>query len=383
LTTKAEKGIDGKSEEELDLRGITVVVYEPTASEPGRVEFSVPEELVPVFYPELYETFYYEELPVRLIYRVGLSSAEVTNILNSKSIVDRDYYVGAYTASASASGDAAVSAVEASGATGAGAGAVATFTPAVSSDGLVDTYYFNAADKSRKKSEVTTTNKLTSANASATAAYSAAEYTSAAGQVTQVLGNNGVLHIRRSPKITITKQWPNGEATDTQTAIFSVYRVTSLDAQSALAGNSVVTQLADVSVTKSATGAWVGTFEAPTEGTDKSGNTVYYSYYIAEQSVTGFAAQYYAEGVTGSSGGTSSLGAELEKTTIPSGLSGDHVVGDVWQLTGDAVVLNYKTYTLPSSGGPGTGAPVAAGCALATLSLAALTALRHRRIRRA
>jgi hypothetical protein len=157
-----------------------------------------------------------------------------------------------------------------------------------------------------------------------------------------------------------------------------VYRVTSLDAQSALAGNSVVTQLADVSVTKSSTGAWVGTFEAPTEGTDKSGNTVYYTYYIAEQTVTGFVAQYYAEGVTGSSGGTSSLGAELEKTTIPSGLSGDHVVGDVWQLTGDAVVLNYKTYMLPSSGGPGTGAPVAAGCALATLSLAALFLARRR-----
>jgi hypothetical protein len=298
--------------------------------------------------------------------------------LNSKSIVDRDYYVGAYTASASASGSAAVSAVASMGATGAGAGAVATFTPDVSSDGLVDTYYLDA-ENSRKSAEVTTTDKLPGANASTTAAYSAAEYTSEAGQVTQVLGNNGVLHIRRSPKITITKQWPNGEATDTQTAIFSVYRVTSLDAQSALAGNSVVTQLADVSVTKSATGAWVGTFEAPTEGTDKSGNTVYYSYYIAEQAVTGFAAQYYAEGVTGSSGGTSSLGAELEKTTIPSGLSGDHVVGDVWQLTGDAVVLNYKTYMLPSSGGPGTGAPVAAGCALATLSLAALFLVRRRR----
>jgi hypothetical protein len=245
---------------------------------------------------------------------------------------------------------------------------VATFTPAVSSDGLVDTYYFNT-DKSRKSAEVTTDNKLTSANASATAAYSAAEYTSAAGQVTQVLGNNGVLHIRRSPKITITKQWPNGEATDTQTAIFSVYRVTSSSAQSALAGNSVVTQLADVSVTKSSTGAWVGTFEAPTEGTDASGNTVYYTYYIAEQAVTGFAAQYYAEGVT-----SGTLGVALTETQLTG------VVGSVWELNGDAIVLNYQTYTLPSSGGPGVGAPVAAGCVLAALSLAALFLTRRRKL---
>jgi hypothetical protein len=118
-----------------------------------------------------------------------------------------------------------------------------------------------------------------------------------------------------------------------------------------------------VAVDRSGTGAWVGTFNAPTEETDANGNvTATYKYYLVEDTVSGYAPQYYAKGAT-----SGTLGAALAET----------------QLTGDAVVLNYQTYTLPSSGGPGVGAPVAAGCALATLSLAALTALRRRRIRRA
>jgi hypothetical protein len=47
--------------------------------------------------------------------------------------------------------------------------------------------------------------------------------------------------------------------------------------------------------------------------------------------------------------------------------------------SGSAAVLNYQCYELPSSGGPGAGAAVAAGCALAALSLAALATLRRTR----
>jgi hypothetical protein len=292
---------------------------------------------------------------VRLIYRVGLSDAEIANINASKSVVDRKYYVGAYNATA---GTSAVV-------------ATATFKPAVSDDGLVDTYYFTDEGYVKNFSAIPYA-KATDANVSKTLSNVLTEKNT--GVVTQVLGNNGVLEVKRTPTLTITKQWPNGEPQSSSTVYFDVYRV-KLDTGGGVLtdGGKLVTDWAHVAVDRSGTGAWVGTFNAPTEETDSNGNvTATYTYYLVEDTVSGYAAQYYAEGVT-----SGTLGAALTETQLTG------VVGSVWELNGDAVVLNYQTYTLPSSGGPGVGAPVAAGCALATLSLAALTALRHRRIRRA
>jgi hypothetical protein len=40
---------------------------------------TIPEELVPIYYLETYGTFYYKELPIRLIFQVGLSEAGIAD----------------------------------------------------------------------------------------------------------------------------------------------------------------------------------------------------------------------------------------------------------------------------------------------------------------
>jgi hypothetical protein len=345
LVDKPSKGIVGKSGQVVDLTSITVKVYKATSATKGRVVFDVPEEVLPVYYPELYDSFYYEELPVRLIYRVGLTQAETDSISNSKSAVERDYYVSDYSASSASSA----------------AATTVTFTPAVSSDGLYNSYYFDE-DGNVVNTAGSTILKAAGANASKTAAYVLSESTSAAtGQVTQLLGNNGVLHVTRQPVITLEKVWPNGESASEQAVTVDVYRVTQAASGSTATSASVVTQLDPVSITKSSTGKWIATFEAPTEGS----NGEIYKYYIAEQAVDGYVSKYF-ELVDGQAS------QEISATQLPG------IVGDVYEVDGEAQIDNYAAYTLPSSGGVGEGAPVAVGCVLSLCSLAALALLRRR-----
>jgi LPXTG-motif cell wall-anchored protein len=131
------------------------------------VTFTVPDGALPSFYPDLYKTFYYEELPIRLIYRVGLSDDELNTLKNTKSEINKTYYTNKHN-----------------GADNEGL-AYATFTPDSSNP-----YYNTAFTKSTKKNNNTTQ----------TSNYALVEKSTASGNtftVKQSLGNNGSLSFSR------------------------------------------------------------------------------------------------------------------------------------------------------------------------------------------
>jgi hypothetical protein len=80
--------------QEFDLSAIDVIV---TAEEvDGKVlqtvEFHIPEELLPLLYPELYGQFYYKESPVRLLYQVGLTQKSIEECNNMEIGDEKVFY---------------------------------------------------------------------------------------------------------------------------------------------------------------------------------------------------------------------------------------------------------------------------------------------------
>jgi hypothetical protein len=358
LTTKEEMQIEGKSLQELDLSKIKVRVYYGTAGQTNaRVKVIVPEDLVPVYYPELYESFYYEELPLRVIYRVGLSESEINNIQsNSKAYEDATYYVSAYDQTTGA------------------AKTTVTFTPAVAGDttgALYNTYYYSKAGSPTMTAAKSTVAKA--ANTTSTASYVITEAATTTG-VTQTLGNNGVLKLTRVPYITLQKVWPNGAPSSDASVTVDVYRATSAAGSGGVALLSLsAADVGSVEFYKTVTvsrgsGSWVATFDAPGESDD---GTQVYTYYIKENVPSGYTDSYANIAADGG------VGAAIDPSVVQYNL----LETELYEVpsSGSAAVLNYQCYELPSSGGVGAGAPVAAGCALAALSLAALATLRRTR----
>lgn len=57
------------------------------------ITWSIPVDLLPSLYPDLYDSFYYEEQPVRLIYRVGLSDSEVEWLELQSEEITKEYTI--------------------------------------------------------------------------------------------------------------------------------------------------------------------------------------------------------------------------------------------------------------------------------------------------
>jgi LPXTG-motif cell wall-anchored protein len=175
---------DAKTKEEdtsIDLGGISLIVEEDNTTGAQIVTLSIAESALPTFYPDNYEQFYYEELPVRAIFRVGLSTAEETKLVtdaNGRSIRDKTYYTNKYDADSGT------------------AGATVTFQPA---DG--NPYYTDTGNKSSSIAK--------SENTSGTTSTYFTESVNTDGTVTQQLGNNGKLVLNKLNKsdITVEKKW--------------------------------------------------------------------------------------------------------------------------------------------------------------------------------
>jgi LPXTG-motif cell wall-anchored protein len=175
---------DSKAEEgyTVSLTGITARV---TTDSKGKqtVTFTVPSESVPALYPDLYNNFYYEELPIRLIYRVGLSDDAISSIKDTSSAVNKIYYTNDYS--------------------GIGKGlATVTFTPDSSNP-----YYKPGGDGDgntvAKDENTTQTSSYVFTEDVSAKADSSGDYT-----VTQTLGNNGYFEVSRERNVSTAYEFP-------------------------------------------------------------------------------------------------------------------------------------------------------------------------------
>jgi hypothetical protein len=218
------KHLNNTTGKEIDvpLSGIKARVYQAYKSADGKVsypnetvEFSIPERLLPVYYPNRAQEFYYEADPVRLIYMVGLSDDELKSIeANSDEIKNKVYYTSQYDANTYESST------------------TVTFTPAVTDpktgeaissattgEIMVNPYY------TAENLATASTTAAKTENTTATASYSfyetmASRANSSAKDVTQYLGNNGKLTLNRPQisNIMVNKNWATaGTETDSVT----------------------------------------------------------------------------------------------------------------------------------------------------------------------
>jgi LPXTG-motif cell wall-anchored protein len=185
--TAQREDSDAKIEErDVDISTIVARVTTNVKSGAQSVTLTVPDNVLPVYYPDLNRNFYYEELPVRLIYRVGLSESQeqaLKDRYDTDKYVDETYYTNRYSSGK--------------------AGTTVTFEPVES-----DPYYKNY--NLIRKSVVNDKNE----NTTDTVAYSFSEsYDSSTGVVTQLLGNNGKLNINKDDTISINvkKKWADDD----------------------------------------------------------------------------------------------------------------------------------------------------------------------------
>jgi hypothetical protein len=174
--TVTTQNSDTKGSESLDLSSITARVY--TADDGMQtVVFSVPEKLMPTLYPDLHQEFYYEELPIRLIYKVGLTASAMENA-NDGDV----FYTNLYD---SDTGKAKTT---------------ATFTP----DSTNSYYTSSFKDVEKKKTNNTTQTSSTYFEESVKSTNSGNV------TVTQTLGNNGKLQVSKEDaglNLTVSKKW--------------------------------------------------------------------------------------------------------------------------------------------------------------------------------
>jgi LPXTG-motif cell wall-anchored protein len=260
-TVDREDSDSRADEPTVDLSSIVARVSTDTTTGDQTVTFTIPEEALPSFYPDLARAFYYEELPARLIYKVGLSDAEEQKLkteYDKTKNVEATYYTNKY---------------------GSDGGATVTFEPDKS-----DPYYENLSG--------TQTFTKTS-NTTETDAYNFSEsYNSTTGIVTQKLGNNGVLTLSKdnTVNITVKKQWEEDDTTHPDSVYIGLFgKGTKTDAD----GNiSDFAKMYDQSVLQESNN-WEKTWSKINRVQVEDGVTYNYDeFYVCEFVPDGYAASY-------------------------------------------------------------------------------------------
>ncbi len=194
-TAKRLENSDAKADDStVDISGIVARVSTNKTTGDQTVTFTIPEDVLPTFYPDLARAFYYEELPIRLIFRVGLTEKEEQRLKDEYEVtkeITGTYYTNKY-------GNDGVATV--------------TFEPDES-----DPYYENF-------NGTVTENK--SSNTTQTESYSFVEnYDKDADVVTQKLGNNGVLTLAKDNTLTVNveKVWANKEKDHPDYVVVGLY----------------------------------------------------------------------------------------------------------------------------------------------------------------
>ena len=169
----------------LDLSKIKVTVTTEGEGTDAvqNVKMHVPEELLPVFYPEKYGTFYYEEYPVRLIFKVGLTEAAIEASKTMEAGASATYYTNRWDDNGTVTAEG-------------------TFDPYDGTDNP-NTYPFDEMQDLEKSSNPTET-QTTYFGTSVDENY-----------IVQRLGNNGRLVLsRESTVIMVQKKWSDTENHD-------------------------------------------------------------------------------------------------------------------------------------------------------------------------
>jgi hypothetical protein len=361
-------------------------VYQAYKSADGKVsypnetvEFSIPERLLPVYYPNRAQEFYYEADPVRLIYMVGLSDEELAGIeANSDEIKDKVYYTSQYDASTYESST------------------TVTFIPAVT-DPKTGEAISSATTGQVMVNPYYTAENLASAavtvkaeNTTETAAYSFYETispvaNSRAKNVTQYLGNNGNLTLNR-PKIsdiTVNKEWAT-PGTETDSVTVRLYASVAIKK----ASSSVITKGVycldekTLSASDKDSENWTALWKALPEKEIIGNYTyTYQNFYIREVSVNqkrdNVASQYT---VSYKDADDKNITLTTLSLTEPNDafkkvhpvLDSDTTVSAALANSGEVTVVNAMSYTMPYTGSSGAEPYYIAGAMLIMLG-AALT----------
>jgi Mg-chelatase subunit ChlD len=334
--TVSRQTSDAKEDEStVNLSGVifTIVTNKTTGAQ--TVTFTIPENALPTFYPDLHHKFYYEELPIRVVYRVGLSLDEEAKLNTAAggadgAIKDKVYNTNKY------SGDTP--------------GTTVTFYP---EDG--NPYYESDDHQSETIAKVE--------NASGTTADSFIETVNSDGSVTQLLGNNGKLVLNRaeSMNITVKKVWESTPAN--KVSVQLCYSGTRTYTPT---GQSIPFTTVDSTVELNAANNWQYTWTGlPKEETSGDWVTNYTNFYVREVPMEGYSATYQDKD------GNDLQSQEFTYTTTSATANASnelnaYAVGDVTTTTtdntidvvsansGEVTIVNSKTYTLPESGGLGT-----------------------------
>jgi hypothetical protein len=241
---RQESDVKTGDDAKVDLSKVTAKVTTGTDGT-QTVTFTIPENAVPTFYPDIHKTFYYEELPIRLIYRVGLSETEKTAIsaaLKNGETVTKTYYTNQWNTDGTAY-------------------TTASFVPATSNP-----YY--------KSTTTNTVNKTT--NTTGTASYVFQEGVTGSF-VSQTLGNNGKISLAKMTGLTITKQW-DSSVTERQPVTVWLYRQKHYD--SGTVGTTI--DYVGAYYLNSAN-SWTQKLTDLTEdGTDENGGHYVWQYYVTE-----------------------------------------------------------------------------------------------------
>jgi LPXTG-motif cell wall-anchored protein len=304
------------------------------------VKFTVPEAVLPTYYPDLNKTFYYEELPVRLIYKVGLSGSEIKKLSSKSSFENAVYYTNQYN-----------------GDTGAALTTV-TFYPEDS-----NTYYNNRTSSARTKAtNVTGTSnyRLTEKVVSDSDGYLT---------VNQTLGNNGKLVVNKikTKDITVNKEWTGKKESSVSVQLYGKGTVTDSTSSS-----SKATEFVNLLDTETLNGknnwsyTWSNLAEKTTDGTKTYSYT---SYYIREVPIQGYSAAYRDE--NGEILSTENLAKYLSEGT-------EQVMAVC--VSGDTVdIINSVSKPLPYTGGIGTYWFTICGVALILSTLIVSSLIRRKR----
>lgn len=280
-------------------------------SENGRqtVTFTVPENAMPTYYPDLYKRFYYEELPVRLIYRVGLSQEELADLQSvSGAIPERRYYTSLYDQETKE----ALTTVR--------------FTPDESNP-----YYADALGDVVPKT----------ANVSATSDYSALEYVEN-GQVVQLLGNNGTLTIQREDflNLVVQKQWMPGTAPAEQIRV-ALY-ASGIKRTSGAEEIPGVWEVAVVRLDEASNWRYEW-HKFPKQQTKEGDVYTYTDFFLREVDQADYSVTYQ-----------DGTGAVLVPMRLQiDDAAGDALVNAVPVPEGTVTIVNARPYTLPHTGGSG------------------------------
>jgi LPXTG-motif cell wall-anchored protein len=249
--TATRQASDSKgSNVQLDLSVIKARVY---TDQDGTqtVKFIIPEEVMPTLYPDLHKSFYYEELPVRLIYKVGLQSG----VMDSMELGDSEtYYTNAFTVDG----------------TSTKAKTTVTFTPEDNNP-----YY---SEKSGVTSEVQKTKNTTE-----TAEDSFQESVSG-NAVTQYLGNNGLLTVSKSEILTLTKAWDGVPEADWKDVTLWIFREKAyLNEDGEVTGHGKTESYGTQILSKD--NRWMVTLKNPEYGGKDETGTYVWKYYVTENNV--------------------------------------------------------------------------------------------------